>query len=147
MKKSMIIIVAVIYILGIVVVGIMGAKVDFTNRRVYVDSVKFVNPESEEGIFKILPGSADKKYIQPKYEPSEDLEIYGLFFYDLAWEILPANATNKEVVFSVDEAYEGKVKVETNGRIIFYEYVSGITVYMRTADGAKKDNLMILLMK
>lgn len=92
MKKAVIILIGIIYILAIVVVSFFGLKIETFNETIYVDKVEFTN----EGIKVAADGS---KYIVIDYLYEED----ELTTYQLEWHVYPDDASRKNVEFLYDK--------------------------------------------
>ena len=131
MKKSVIILIGVIYILAIVVVSFFGLKIETFNETVYVDNVKFTNED-------IKTANDGSKYVVISYLGGED-EITA---YQLEWRVTPDDASRKIVEFLYDET-KTIATVNEFGTVVFNKKGS-ITVYISSTDGsAKMDSITV----
>lgn len=125
MKKSVIILIGVIYIMAIAVVSFFGLQMEMFNETIYVEKVECINED-------IIVTSSGNKYINIKYSSDEETNVV-----QLEWKVTPDNATNKSVRFVYDE--ESKVAEVTKfGTVIFYKKGT-ITVTITTTDGSAKN--------
>ena len=131
MKKSVIILIGIIYILAIVVVSFFGLKIETFNETVYVEKVEFTNEE-------IKIAADGSKYVVIEYSYEED----ELTTYQLEWHVYPDDASRKIVEFLYD-------KTKTTGTVnefgtVIFNKKGAITVYINSTDGtAKMDSITI----
>ena len=130
MKKSVVIIIGVIYGLSIVLVTLFGLRAQTFNDIVYVNQVEIVE---ELASFR----SDGLKYIM--LSPDEN----GERKYQIVWKVTPDNATNSAVTFDYDKT-KPNVTVDENGLVTFNS--SGAVIVTVTAkDGtSKSDSIMII---
>lgn len=126
MKKSVIILIGIIYVLGIVLVNAFGLKMAEFQTKVYVDSVSFVNND-------IYTQEVDGEEIK-----KVDIYLSERNIYQLEWEYTPDNATETDVIFTYDET-KNIGTVDENGLITFYKK-GVLVVYIRTVDGTSKSD-------
>lgn len=140
MKKSVILSILVIYILAIVVVGLWGMKTYFFNPTVYVSEI--VLKDSYDGVYKVETNEKepDVDFIRLDYQKDLKFQLY--------YEVLPENATDKSVEFDFDTSkYEGKIEVTANGEVIVNaNELMIISGYMRAKDGVKAKSRKIRIM-
>lgn len=133
MKKSVIIIIGVIYGLSIVMVTLFGLKHKVFNEIVYVSQVEIVDEfanYTENGT----------KYVV--LFPDEE----GKREYQLKWNVSPDNATSKRVMFSYDKQKDF-VSVDENGLVTFTSS-GAITVTVMAQDGSSQsDSIQIIFIK
>ena len=107
MKKSVIVLIGIIYILAIVVVSFFGLKIETFNETVYVSEVKYIN----EGIKLSADGT---KYVVITYVDDPENPTS----YQLEWRVSPDDASRKIVSFAYDES-KSFVSVTEFGTVIF----------------------------
>ena len=120
MKKSVVILIGVIYGLSIIVVTLFGLNFQTFNDITYVTQVNIIEPDAKYN-------NSGLKYIM--LTPDED----GKREYQIKWSVTPDNATNKAVSFSYDTT-KTFVNVDKNGLVTFSE-PGFITVRVRAMDG------------
>ena len=134
MKKSVIVLIGVIYIMAIAVVSFMGLKPDISYETVYVEKVECTNED-------VKYDSEGKKYVVIPF--SEDPEIP--ITYQIDWHVYPDNASTKFVkfVYNKDKTY---VTVNEFGTVIFNRK-GAITVYITSTDGTSKSDSITIIAK
>ena len=123
MKKSVIVLIAVIYIVAIATVSFIGLKVETFNETVYVNKIEITN----ENLKYAEDGS---KYIVIKYVNDEDNPTA----YQIEWHVYPDEASRKLVEFVYDETNE-IATVNAIGTVVF-KRKGAITVYVSATDGS-----------
>ena len=114
MKKSIVIIIGVIYIASIIFIGFFGMKMTAYNPTIYATKIECTNDE--------VKPKEDYKYILAYYDPSKPASEN---VYQILWKVYPEDCTNKKVVFVYDKDSEvasvddfGRVWIKKSG--IFY---------------------------
>ena len=120
MKKSVVIIIGVIYALSIVIVTLFGLNFQTFNTITYVTQVDIIDENANSN-------SDGMKYVS--LSPDEE----GKREYQLAWKVTPDNATNKSVSFDYDTS-KAFVSIDENGLVTFAE-PGVITVTVKATDG------------
>ena len=121
MKKSVAILIGIIYVVSIVVVGFFGLKVKGYDTTTYVTEVTFVGNELSE----MEDGT---KYVTIKFDEVQT--------YQLKWRVSPEDATHPEVNFGYDETTTVG-EVSQSGLVTFYKK-GVITVFIHSSDGSSK---------
>lgn len=129
MKKSVLILIGVIYIMAIAVVSFFGLQMETFNETVYVEKVECIN----ENI--LVTSSA--KYIIVDYVNDEENPTV----VQLEWKVTPDNATTKTVRFIYDE--ESTIAEVTNFGTVIFHKKGTITVTIATNDGRAKDTIKV----
>lgn len=137
MKKAVPLIILGIFIMSIAIVGFFGMKIMFAEESVYVKEIHFTN----QGIMEEEDG---RKVLYLLYEP-----VNGYYEYQLTWEVLDVDATNKNVRFIYDTTQEGVEIIcneNVNGLVRFSKLMS-ITIQIVPDDGGggKGDKISIIL--
>ena len=131
MKKSVVIIIGVIYGLSIVIVTLFGLKHKSFNEIIYVSQVTIVEENAS-----FYPASGMKYII---LSPDEG----GGCQYQLKWTVSPDNATNQSVTFDYDKE-KSFVTVDENGLVAFTRQ-GEITITITAADGtSQSDSIQII---
>ena len=141
MKKSVFLIILIIYVASILFIGLFGMEMALFNEKLYVTDIIITNESTEE---------------YSVYESTQEGIIYITFFYDntydgnwesednpnvvqLFWKVVPEDATNRKISFSYDTSYEGGVnpygKVTETGTVMFKK-AGSITVTITALDGS-----------
>ena len=129
MKKSVVIIIGVIYGLSIIVVTLFGLKHKTFNEIIYVSQISI-----EEENVKYLPSGM--KFIM--LTPDEN----GQCQYQLKWTVSPDNVTTPDVAFDYDKE-NPHVTVDENGLVTFTSQTE-ITITISSTDGTPaKDTIRI----
>ena len=133
MKKSVVIIIGVIYGLSIVFVTLFGLRAQTFNQVIYVSQVEII-----ENLASYR--SDGSKYIM--LSPDEE----GNREYQIVWKVSPDDATNKEVSFDYDRT-KTNVTVDNNG-LVKFTAPGAVTVTVTAKDGAaKSDSILIVFAK
>lgn len=105
MKKSIIILIGVIYVASIIFIGFFGMKISAYNQTVYVTGLECINEE--------VKVSNNKKSIIYTYKEDVAKEEN---VYILAWKVYPENSSDKSVKFVYDTSSK-VASVDSNGRV------------------------------
>ena len=129
MKKSVIIIIAIIFVVSIALVNFLGVNPKVFNEVVYVSSISFVDEN-------IKTNENGEKYI--RLSPDEN----GERKYQIQYQVNPDNASNTEVRFGYDSS-NGLVSIDENGLVTFARKGT-VIVTITPADGSNcSDTLTI----
>ena len=127
MKKSVVILIALIYIASIALVGFFGLKFKIFEEVVYVSSIEFLNDD----ILDAPEGIEDFDcYVVIK--PDEN----GNRKYQIEYRVFPDNASKKGAIFSYDKdsAAEAGITVDEFGVVTFTRQ-GAITIVLIPEDG------------
>ena len=141
MKRSVIVLIGIIYILAIVVVSFFGLKIETFNETKYVESVEITNMDMECTIEDDNGKCIGEKYVVITYVDDPDNPTS----YQLEWHVYPDDATRKIVSFAYDES-KSFVTVNEFGAVIFSAKGS-ITVYVNSTDGSAKTDAITIIAK
>jgi len=126
MKKITTVIVAALYVAGIVIISFFGAALSGINVKIYAQNVTFIG----KGITVNKNGQKTIEIIAEEY-PHE---------YQLTYTVSPDNATDKSVDFEYDKENPG-FSVSDDGIVTFY--ASGtFDISVVTADGGKQSDTL-----
>lgn len=137
MKKSVVIIIALIYVASIALVSFFGLAFNVFEEIVYVNAIEILNDDVEqiEGVdycdcFVVI-------------EPDEN----GIIKYQIEYRVYPDKATNKGVNFVYDEqtaAAEG-ITVDEYGVVTFSKTGTSITIKLIPKDGSDVSSLRLAI--
>ena len=117
MKKSVVILIAIIYVASIALVTFFGLKHNTFFDDVLVEEVRITN----EGIKYTKDGL---KYV---------VILTGENQYQIEYTVLPENAVNKDVTFIGESS---SATVDENGLVTFTNNIGSIIVYVYSQDGS-----------
>lgn len=97
MKKSTLIVIALIYVASIVIISVFGLRAMVFDEVIPVTKIECLNETDEKTTVKV--DSKGKKLITIDYtEPGDEVTLTGTMV-QLSWRVLPDNATTKDVRF------------------------------------------------
>ena len=123
MKKSVVILIALIYIVSIALVSFFGLQFKTFNPIVYTTSVEILNDDGD-----VKTNSAGEKYVVIR--PDDE----GNRQYQILYRVHPDNATNHEVTFAYDNQ-NGTVSIDKNG-VVTFQQKGVVTVHIIAKDGS-----------
>ena len=123
MKKSVVILIALIYIVSIALVSFFGLQFKTFNPIVYTTSVEILNDDGD-----VKTNSAGEKYVVIR--PDDE----GNRQYQILYRVHPDNATNNEVTFAYDDQ-NGTVSIDENG-VVTFQKKGVVTVHLIAKDGS-----------
>ena len=145
MKKSVMIIIGIIYVASIVVINFFGMKVFVYNKTIDVEQIVCLNKKDEEkGIvvskFESYNGETGTA-ITIKFDKPANKNLMTGTMLQLDLRVLPDNATKKELSFT-STASDEKVEFFTDesgkqtGLILFYNSTSIFEVFVKSTDNS-----------
>ena len=126
MKKSVVILIAIIYVASIALVSFFGLQFKVFEEIIPVESVEILN----EGL----------KYDEKTWGKYTTVypDASGEWHYQIKYRVHPDNATNNEVDFNLAATPEGCATIDANGVVTFTK--SGIAkVYVIATDGTNAE--------
>jgi hypothetical protein len=126
MKKSVIILIAIIYIASVALVSFFGLKAKLFDQVVYVSEIEILNKDIREA-----PEFAKAEY--DYYVVISPNETTGERKYQIEYRVRPDDATNQEVDFVYDKTTPG-VTVSDSG-IVTFEHSGSVIVSLIPKDG------------
>ena len=141
MKKSVFLIILIIYVASILFIGLFGMEIALFDQKLYVSDIVVTNESND---------------LYSVYESESDQITYITFFYNkdydgdwqsghnpntviLSYRVVPEDATNRRVSFSCDTNYEGGTnpygEVTENG-VVRFKRAGSITVTITSLDGS-----------
>ena len=129
MKKSVVILIALIFIASVVSVSFFGLQFKTFDEVVYVESIEIFDEK-----MKVADTGEQYVVIRP--------DANGVRQYQINYRVYPDNATDPGVTFAYDEQ-NTNVSIDENGVVTFKK--SGvITVQVIANDGSAKASIKIL---
>ena len=138
MKKSVIILIAVIYVAAIAIVSFFGMDFEMFEQVIYVEEVKLKN----EGLDFSNKSTPEWKKWNTKIYPLDsyvdDGQIVFEFAYQLEVEVLPKDATDKTVKYTVSSVKDGvTVDITPDGLVtITSKSNTSVTILITPNDGS-----------
>ena len=129
MKKSVIVLIGVIYVMAIAVVSFFGLQIDTLNEVVYIEKIECTNEE-------LRTASDGTKYISVKYIYDEENPTT----VQLDWHVYPDNASRKALEFVYDDT-KNVADVSAFGTVIFNKR-GAVTIHMMATDGSAKEEVI-----
>ena len=140
MKKSVLIIILVIYVASIMFIGFFGMEIALFDEKLYVEQIIVTNETCEQ--YSVHDSESEGiTYITFFYDNSYEGDWqsgYNPNTVILGYRVVPEDATNRSVSFSYDENYDGGNpygEVTENGIVRFKRWGS-ITVTITALDGS-----------
>ncbi len=137
MRKSVLFLVGILYLVSIVVVTFFGMQARMDQFKVYVSSVEIVN----EGIsVKTDENGNETKSITIRFPNKDATEVS----FSIQTKVLPENATNKTLAYTLmnsngEPVPEEDARILSDGRISFAKTMS-VTLIVTSTDGSSKSD-------
>ena len=136
MKKSVIVLIGVIYVLSIFLVSFLGLKIDVYNQTIYTTGLEITNElddvtckVSEENKQCVKEDAKGVKYAIVYY----DDDLTNPTSFQISWRVHPDDASDKNVKFIYD-VDSGVATVNSFGTVIFKKRGT-VTITVSTCDG------------
>ena len=126
MKKSVVILIAVIYLMAVVLVSFFGIQAELLEETVYVNKIEIINKDTTYATDGVT------KTVDIFFNGKETAE------YQLQWRVSPTNASNNKVFFDYDKT-RTFVTVDENGLVTFTR-PGVITITLTPQDGTLLEN-------
>lgn len=126
MKKSVVLVIVLIYIVSIVLVGFIGLKMKVYEENIYVERIVCKNDEFVLDENSNISGKIFKTY-------TEGLRV------NIICEVIPENATNQKLDYQCEQSGDYNIIKESDGSITI-EFIKATTVDITfvTTDGSNK---------
>ena len=128
MKKSVVILIALIFIASVVTVSFFGLKFKTFDEIIYVSEIEILNDD-------VLLDDEGKPYAVVRTDEN------GLRQYQIKWRVHPDDATDDSVSFAYD-TQNGNLTVDENG-IVTFQKRGAVTVQIIANDGSAKTSITI----
>ena len=127
MKKSVIILIGIIYVASIFVVGFFGMKIKSFNTIIYISDIECTNDD-------VITKAKDEKELRFDYDPDGDKMTNTLI---ITYAVYPENATMGGTA-AVKLMYNENPKLveEVDGLKITFKARGVFTVYLKSLDGS-----------
>ncbi|MBE6619516.1 MAG: hypothetical protein E7626_07045 [Ruminococcaceae bacterium] len=122
MKKSVVILILVIYLASVALVSFFGLQYKTFDEIIYTEKIEFLNDD----IKTMDDGSL--------YAVVKQDESTGLWVYQIKYRVYPDNATNSEVEYIYDTQKPG-VTVDTTTGVVTFEERGALKVTIKPKDG------------
>ncbi len=122
MKKSVVMMIGIIYVLSVALVSFFGLQYKIYNEKVYVERIEILNSDIK------IDGDGGK-YVTIR--PNEN----GDRIYQLEWRVYPDNATNKAIDFIYDTQNTNVTVDEATG-VITFQKKGAIQIQIMATDGS-----------
>ena len=122
MKKSVVILILVIYLASVALVSFFGLQYKTFDEIIYTEKIEFLNDD----IKTMDDGSL--------YAVVKQDESTGLWVYQIKYRVYPDNATNSEVEYIYDKQKPG-VTVDTTTGVVTFEERGALKVTIKPKDG------------
>lgn len=122
MKKSVVILITIIYIASIALVSFFGLQFKVFNEIIYSNKIEIINED-----IQINPNDGKPFAMAQKGED-------GVWRYQLKWRVYPDDVTNNAVTFSYDNQ-NNTVSVDENGVVTFTKK-GVVTIEILPQDGS-----------
>ena len=126
MKKSVVVLIAVIYVTSVALVSFFGLKAKMYIDKVYVESIEILDPDG-----RIKIDEEGNPYVT--IVPDEN----GERKYQIQYRVYPDNASSKEVSFNYDKQ-NTNVTIDENG-VVTFKKKGSVIVYIKATDGSGVD--------
>ncbi len=137
MKKSILVVIAIIYIASIVIISLFGMKAVVYNEIIPVTKIECLNEtDSNNEVYY----SGDLKVIKVKYTTPGNAETLKGTMVQLIHRVLPDNATNKKVKYVYTENNSVEFVKGEDGRDLGLVLIKGLVVLkvkIMATDGSK----------
>ena len=125
MKKSVVILIAVIYVMAVVLVSFFGIQAEF-DETICVKGIEIINKDTTYATDGVT------KTVDIFFNGKETAE------YQIQWRVTPTNASNNKVFFNYDKT-RTFVTVDENGLVTFTRQ-GVITITLTPQDGTLLEN-------
>lgn len=137
MKKSTLIIIALVYVASIVIISLFGMRAYVYTEVIPVMHIECLNStDAKSEVYY----SGDMKVIKVKFTTPGDRETLTGTMLQLSYRVTPDNATNKEVKFVYTENKRAEFVKDENGRdlgLILFTGEVVLKIKIMATDGSK----------
>ena len=120
MKKSVVILIGIIYVASIALVSFFGLQAKMYNEKIYVERIEILNSDVRE--------KDDKKFVAILPDDNGERK------YQINYRVYPDNATNSKVDFVYD-TQNTNVSVDENG-VVTFKKRGAVIVQIMATDGS-----------
>jgi len=128
MKKSVVMLILVIYVASVAVIGVFGTSIAFYDEKIYVEKITCINEEAKDAEVTIDGRMMTIQKVVIDYKESEETTFW------IQWRVFPENATFRRVEFV--SGNENVATVDGQGIVRFVKKGT-VTIYINALDGSK----------
>ena len=128
MKKSVVMLILVIYVASVAVIGVFGMKSVLYDEKIYIEKITCINEEAKDVEETIDGRTVTIQRVIIDYKESEETTFW------IQWRVFPEDASFRRVEF-----VSGNEKVATvDGQgIVRFIKKGTVTIYINALDGSK----------
>ncbi len=123
MKKSVIILIAIIYLASVALVSFYGLQPKLFDEVVYVDRIEFLNedikPKDDGTLYAVIRGA----------------DSDGLWRYQIEYRAYPDNATDKTVDYTILSP-QPNVEIDEETGLVTFKKRGVVTIMLKPRDGS-----------
>lgn len=138
MKKSVVILIAIIYVASIALVSFFGLQFKVFEEVIPVERIEITNPGQKEN-------ATLGNYVMVDADGKSEVR------YQIDYHVYPENATNTKVDFSFDATPTGCAEIDENGVVIFKDFEKGkyytVKVYVVATDGSNAEDTITVIVR
>lgn len=142
MKKSVVILIALIYVVAIALVSFLGQEFKVFDQIIPVDRIELLNSTSK--YLPVLNEDTGEMEDVPYFVIGPNAE--GKRVFQIETHVYPDDASNKGVDYSYDTTNEF-VTISESGLVEFSQGGTSVTVYLTPADGGDFVTSLIIVAK
>lgn len=152
MKKSTVILIAIVYVASIVIVSIFGLKAKIYSEVIPVTAIECQNTTTKDIVVEDDYGKtiiyAKLKTDDLDYIETEDGSIVGGTMIEIKYRVLPDNASNKKVKYVYREEYDnGLIHFQKGAPVVLFTEAGIFTIKVMATDGTQKYTEIVFIIQ
>lgn len=128
MKKSVVMLILVIYVASVAVIGVFGMKSVLYDEKIYIEKITCINKEAKDAEVTIDGRTLTIQKVVIDYKESEETTFW------IQWRVFPEDASFRRVEFV--SGNENVATVDGQGIVRFIKKGT-VTIYINALDGSK----------
>ncbi len=128
MKKSVVMLILVIYVASVAVIGVFGMKSVLYDEKIYIEKITCINEEAKDAEVTIDGRTLTIQKVVIDYKESEETTFW------IQWRVFPEDASFRRVEFV--SGNENVATVDGQGIVRFIKKGT-VTIYINALDGSK----------
>ena len=128
MKKSVVMLILVIYVASVAVIGVFGMKSVLYDEKIYIEKITCINAEAKDVEETIDGRTVTIQRVIIDYKESEETTFW------IQWRVFPEDASFRRVEFV--SGNENVATVDGQGIVRFIKKGT-VTIYINALDGSK----------
>lgn len=128
MKKSVVMLILVIYVASVAVIGVFGMKSVLYDEKIYIEKITCINEEAKDVEETIDGRTVTIQRVIIDYKESEETTFW------IQWRVFPEDASFRRVEFV--SGNENVATVDGQGIVRFIKKGT-VTIYINALDGSK----------